>query len=271
MSVSDTSANAVGGQVEAPSGRPDLPNQRRSDGAARAAECLAALREAWSVLHRVVAELPDPAFREPSLLPGWSRAHVATHIARNADALVNLMTWARTGVEHPAYTSRADRDADIEDGATRPAQVIREDLYAACDRFHIAAGRMTETDWAATVIHPHGRPLVALEVPSLALFEAWHHLTDLDAGVTLADVPAAHLDRLLDIAVRPLRARAAGEPMRLVADLPDGRQRTWELAIATPSSSAELSGPGVAVLAWLTGRSDGAELTGVAPELSAWG
>jgi maleylpyruvate isomerase len=33
----------------------------------------------------------------PSALPGWSRAHVLTHVARNADAMINLLTWARTG------------------------------------------------------------------------------------------------------------------------------------------------------------------------------
>ncbi len=35
--------------------------------------------------------------REPSPLPGWSRGHVRTHIARNADGLRNLLIWARTG------------------------------------------------------------------------------------------------------------------------------------------------------------------------------
>ncbi|PPK66804.1 maleylpyruvate isomerase [Actinokineospora auranticolor] len=269
MSVSDTSTNTASA-VDASRG-PDLPGQRRSDSAqARAADAHQALTEAWAVLHRVVAELPEPAFRAPSRLPGWSKAHVVTHLARNADALVNLMTWARTGIEHPAYASRADRDADIAAGAERLAQVIREDLYAACDRFHTAFHRLSDAEWSATVTHPSGLQLVAAELPELALFEAWHHLVDLDAGVEFGDLPAAQLDRLLDIAVRPVRLRADGEPLRVVAQLPDGRQRTWELAIATQSSSAEVSGPAAAVLGWLTRRSDGSGLTGTPPELSAW-
>ena len=36
--------------------------------------------------------LTDDQAREPSLLPGWSRGHVLTHLARNADAMVNLLT-----------------------------------------------------------------------------------------------------------------------------------------------------------------------------------
>ena len=33
-----------------------------------------------------MARMGDDAFAAPSALPGWSRAHVLTHIARNADA-----------------------------------------------------------------------------------------------------------------------------------------------------------------------------------------
>ncbi len=40
-----------------------------------------------------------------------------THVARNADAMINLLTWARTGVPTPAYASDQQRDADIEAGA----------------------------------------------------------------------------------------------------------------------------------------------------------
>ena len=44
-----------------------------------------------------------------------------THIARNADALTNLFTWARTGVETPMYPSREVRNATIEAQSGRPA------------------------------------------------------------------------------------------------------------------------------------------------------
>ena len=40
--------------------------------------------------------------------PAWpaDRAHVLTHVARNADAMINLLTWARTGVRHPGLRRR---------------------------------------------------------------------------------------------------------------------------------------------------------------------
>src|SRR3954451_11927657 len=36
-------------------------------------------------------------WRAPSGLPGWTRAHVATHLARHADAITRLADWAATG------------------------------------------------------------------------------------------------------------------------------------------------------------------------------
>src|SRR5450631_874300 len=60
----------------------------------------------------------------PSNLPGWSRGHVLTHLARNADGMRNVLLAARTGVAVPMYPSRDLRDADIVAGATRPASVV---------------------------------------------------------------------------------------------------------------------------------------------------
>ena len=58
--------------------------------------------------------IEDGDLRAESLLPGWTRAHVLAHLANNADALVNLLTWARTGVETPMYASPEAREAGIE-------------------------------------------------------------------------------------------------------------------------------------------------------------
>ena len=57
-------------------------------------------------LRGMMTRMGDDAFAKPSSLPDWTRAHVLTHVARNADAMVNLVTWARTGVPTPAYPSR---------------------------------------------------------------------------------------------------------------------------------------------------------------------
>jgi maleylpyruvate isomerase len=250
------------------------------------------VREATELLHKEVSGLDDREIVRPSLLPGWTRAHVVTHLARNADALVNLLTWARTGIEHPMYASRADRDADIEEGAQRLAQVIREDLLAACDRLDYAAERMTGADWHTQVATRTGRVLRASEIPMMRLFEINVHLVDLDLGVDFGDLPDHHLERMLDNAVDPHVQRTDGNPVDIRVTLPDGRQRSWRLLVpaaavselaSEPSTSrrpeparaavpgADITGSAADMVAWLAGRGAGSRLTGAVPELPAWG
>src|ERR1700689_1732731 len=72
--------------------------------------------------------LSEADLRAPSLLPGWTRAHVLAHIARNADAMRNLLAGARSGQDRPAYASAEAREADIETGSRMNAKDLAEDL-----------------------------------------------------------------------------------------------------------------------------------------------
>ncbi|HEX6360302.1 maleylpyruvate isomerase N-terminal domain-containing protein [Actinophytocola sp.] len=237
----------------------------------RAVRLLPLVREATERLDLIVAGLDDYTAHQPSRLPGWSRAHVVTHLARNADALVNLLTWARTGVEHPMYASRADRDADIEEGAARLAQVLHEDLLAASDRFMVAATELPARAWAAPVAGRMQGPMPAANVPGMRLHEVWVHLVDLDAGFTFADIPVAHLEPLVAEALAPHMDKPEWPKVRLTVELPDDRTRTWDLTGGRDDRTHEVTGPAADALAWLTGRGDGATLRGDVPLLPAWG
>lgn len=236
-----------------------------------AAVGLARVAEATEQLLEVVEELDDAAMRRPSLCPGWSRGHVVSHLARNADALVNLLTWARTGVEHPMYASRADRDADIEEGANRPWRLLEEDLIAACERFTVAAEKLPESAWQAEVVSSRGTAFQAWEIPWIRLQEVWIHLIDLDCGLEFGDLPAEDTEGLLDSVVREFDGRPDVPSLLLTAELPDGHQRSWEINGSDPNTPRfSVRGPVADMLAWLTGRGDGAGLSGDLPELPAW-
>src|ERR1700693_1767896 len=56
--------------------------------------------------------LPELDLRAPSLLPGWTRAHVLAHLARNADAMRGLLIGARARQQRSAYASAQARDDD---------------------------------------------------------------------------------------------------------------------------------------------------------------
>jgi maleylpyruvate isomerase len=255
--------------------RPDsVPEQRRAHERSAAAEArrrLADVRTVTEILDRVVGELSDARMHAPSRLPGWTKAHVITHLARNADGFVNLLTWARTGIEHAMYPSNADRDADIEEGASRLAQVVREDLRAACDRFAAASERLTDWQWLATVAGRASMVFPAANIPSMRLFELWMHLIDLDVDHGFEDIPAEHLEGLLGTAVSRVVDRADWPPVHLTVSLPDGEERVWDLVGGADAEVRRVSGKAASVLAWLTGRGDGRELDGDVPVLPAWG
>src|ERR1700689_4995590 len=95
------------------------------------------------------AAITDARAREPSQLPGWSRGHLLTHLARNADGLINLLTWARTGVVTPQYASPAAREQGIADGAGRPAAELQADLETTAAALAAETARLTARQWDA--------------------------------------------------------------------------------------------------------------------------
>ncbi len=229
---------------------------------------LPAIERSTQHLLAMAAELDDASVRAPSLLPGWRRSHVLTHLARNADGLVNLLTWAKTGAEHPMYPSAADRAADIEEGSVRPHRLLVEDLAAAHDRFAHAVRTLPESAWEAEV-DAGGDPVPARHVLRKRLLELWVHSVDLDCGFGFDDIPDADAEQLLEDAVQRLGGRADVPAVTVVADFADGHTRSWELrgTIAVP---AQVRGTPGALLGWLLGREHGELLEGEVPDLPAW-
>ena len=210
---------------------------------------------------RLVGALPDDALRRPSALPGWTRAHVVAHLARNAEALTRLATWARTGVETPMYPSREARAADIESSADAPDQTLRDELVSTAEDLDAAFAALDATTWRNTVRSALERPLPAVEVPWMRIREVWLHAVDLDAGATLADLPPEVVDALLDDATGMLTTRD-GCPAALLR--PTDRERDWTLGPAP--HLVELSGTAADLLGWLIGRTDGDGVTATVQE-----
>lgn len=228
---------------------------------------LAAVQHATEVLVRSASGLDELSVRQPSLLPGWSRAHVITHLARNADACCNLLLWARTGIEHPMYASADDRDEAIQEGAPRSHQLLLEDLVASSDRFAAAARDLPDSDWNAEVTGTTG-DMPAHHIPRMRLLEVWVHLVDLDHDVDFTDIPSADAEQALEDVVQLFGGRPGVPAVSLEVDFGDHR-RQWELR-GTTSRPEEVSGEPAPMLGWLLGRTGPGELRGDAPELPEW-
>jgi maleylpyruvate isomerase len=199
-----------------------------------------------------VDRLDDAGLREPSLLPGWSRAHVLTHIARNADGLVNLATWARTGEETPMYPGgQAGRAADIEAGVARHIGDVRLDLSDSAERLLGAFADFPDDGLTRGVVFGAGRAAgFGWEIPLMRTREVEIHHVDLDGGYTPAHWSEGFVHRTLDQLAPFFRSERDMPVGRLAASDSD---RSWEVAADGPA----LTGPTNALLAWLTGRSTG--------------
>lgn len=206
-------------------------------------------------LLRTAQDLDPASIGSASLLPGWTVGHVLTHIARNADAQTNLLTWARTGVETPMYPSPEARTAGIEAGAGRPLREQVEDIKQSHERFADAGAAMPAEAWAV-VLPAIGQPAAA--VPWARLREVEVHHVDLGAGYTPADWPDAFALRLL----REIVSGASEGPSMILR--PWGVEHSLTLGVADDATPV-VGGPTKSLAAWLAGRADGTDLT-VSPD-----
>lgn len=162
--------------------------------------------EATARLLETVDRLTDVEVGRASLLPGWSRGHVLTHLARGADALRNLLDWARTGVPTPAYASPEARETDIEAGAGRGAAELAADVHDSAAAWRAAVEAMPEDGWNRLVSAPGLGEFPVRVVLLRRLVEVELHHVDLGAGYRSVDWPTTFNELEL---TDPLRAQRA--------------------------------------------------------------
>jgi maleylpyruvate isomerase len=241
------------------------------------AEALAAVAEATRHLLDTVADLTDDDVRAPSHCDGWTRGHVLTHLARNADGLSNLLNTASTGEVTPMYASQEARNADIEAGASRSAADLLADLRESAERYAAAQEQVRAGQWDTPTFRlPGAAPIPAWEVPGKRLTEVLIHHVDLDLDFTPAHWPEEFADSELADTLERFRAKDVA-PFRIDVEEDDAQ---FGIGAADDDDSVLLvRGPKRALLAWLMGRASGdglvAELPeggrGPLPELPAWG
>jgi maleylpyruvate isomerase len=209
---------------------------------------LASVRDATDRLLTAAAELDNASVAEPSRLPGWTRGHVLAHLARNADALVNVLEG------RPMYVSGEARDADIERDAPRPLETQLADLRQSAARFQAAGA--APADWSRTVELRNGVTDSASRVPFRRWAEVELHHVDLGIGYELEHVPEQFTER--EIAF--LADRFSGHPDVPPTRLTDGT-RVWRTGREAADAEITVTGPAPELLGWLAGRRGGSGLT----------
>src|SRR5689334_3719900 len=92
---------------------------------------LAAVRDATVRMRALVDRTRD--LTAPSLLPGWTRAHVVAHLAGNARSHIRMLQGTVDGVINDQYDGGAEaRAAQIEDLAMQPKEAVA-DLHRSAE------------------------------------------------------------------------------------------------------------------------------------------
>jgi maleylpyruvate isomerase len=223
-----------------------------------------AIHEATQRLVQTVDGLTDNQWAEPSLLPGWTRAHVVAHLTLNAEGLARALTGVVRGEAVPMYASQEARDGDIEELATRPPGEVRERFLAAVTRFSHAIAAVPQDKLGISIDRTPGTgPFPAGAVGGMRLREVEIHHVDLGADYTRANWPASFSGHVIDA----MRKRVADSPPFSVRATDTGA--AWEFGEGGPT----VSGTAADLAWWLTGRGGGESLTtqgGELPEVSAW-
>jgi len=203
---------------------------------------LDAVGEQTAALLVTARSLDDP--RAPSLCEGWSRGHVLTHLARNADGLAALVRSAVDGTGETMYASPEGRDADIEAGADRPLAELVADIEATAASLAAQLPRLGPEQAEQRLERTPGQFVVkAKNIAFMRLRELVCHHVDLLAGFGFAQAGPDLQRLLLDEEVR--RLRAADPAPDLTLRTPDGDQ--WTVGAGT----ASVEGDRGALLGWL--------------------
>jgi len=200
------------------------------------AQAIRLCRAAHGRLVATVERASDEQIRSSSRLPGWTVAHVLTHIARNADGHARRLAGALRGEDVARYPGGpAQRASEINDRAQRPVEAIRADLDTS--------QRQLDSVWEQNM---------AVGWPHAGLRGDDHWPTTASPARRLREVEMHHVD--LGLGYEP-----SDWPEEYVA---------WELPVllATVPSRVQRTNDARALLAWLSGR----QSTPAAIDLDPW-
>ncbi|HEY5164647.1 MAG TPA: maleylpyruvate isomerase N-terminal domain-containing protein [Acidimicrobiia bacterium] len=193
----------------------------------------------------VIGGFNDSDLRRPSLLPGWTVAHVLVHLARNADSHRRRAEAAARGDVIDQYPGGFEgRAAQIEGGAARTRAEILDDVGSSADGMQTAWRRVPDSAWDVISRDVSGKERPLRSLPARRWQELEVHIVDVDAGVTHRGWSADFVDVWLPA------LRATAEPR-----LPRGA------ALPAPGTLDDRD-----ELAWLYGRFQRSDL----PELTPW-
>jgi len=149
-------------------------------------------------LLRAIEPLSDADVGRPTTLEGWSRGHVLTHLARNADSHCRRAQAAiRADVIEQYPGGFEGRAAEIEAGAGRGAEALIADCRASAAALAAVWSDLPPAAWSSVTRDVVGRERPLSALPARRWQELEVHLVDLDIGVSYGDWSDDFVDAFL--------------------------------------------------------------------------
>lgn len=194
--------------------------------------------------------LTDDAVGEESLLPGWTRGHVITHIARNADSHRRRLEAAVRGETVEQYEGGLrGREEQIEAGAGRPADELISDVAESAAALQAVYDTMADEAWDRSTGQASGVERRAGELPAGRWQELEIHHVDLALGYAPDDWPAEFVDEELELLIAQANRLPDGLAVTLVAT-----DRELPAITVGRGEPIDVAGSAAQLLAYLLGR-----------------
>jgi maleylpyruvate isomerase len=222
------------------------------------------VRAATGSLFRTVERLTDDLARKPSALPGWTRGHVLTHLARNADAHWTMNNSALDETLVPMYEGgREARNRAIEEQSSRSAAELVDDVRSSATRLGSLWHQLADVEWDLAT--QPGGPGAATRSIRDGIASRWRevevHHADLDLGYTSANWSPAYIAMDLPRVIESMPGWATPDAPRLISWFlrDDTTGNAWIVTArgtrpGVGFATHMLHAPGHALLAWLLGR-----------------
>lgn len=214
------------------------------------------MTEASQRLVRTVDGLSEEQLSEASLLPGWTRAHVAAHLALNALALEGVLNGVAANSPVPMYASQDARNQEIDDLAAAGASEVRSQTLRSVSCFAAAAEDFPQ-DRAEVPVErvPGGPTFPAGAALSMRWRELEIHHADLDSGYSRHDWPL----QFAETAITHLTS-SGGSPRPWTSSfrvLAQDSAQSWQVGDDHGQPLITVTGSAADLAWWLSGRGTG--------------
>lgn len=205
-------------------------------------------QEATQALLGDTIAITDELWQMPSRLVGWTRAHIATHIARHADGLARVLTQLKNNQPTSLYDSADAIDDEIERGSERSALELQVDLDSSAGRLHEALTHLNRLAPGRPVSLTPSLTVRLDQLPIMRLNHLVLHHIDLDIGFTYKAINDQVAAWLLAYNAARVGRNSAYPAIRLMSD-------SGVVALIGGSGRPQVvHGEDNLLLGWLTGR-----------------